>query len=187
MDKRGVGIALLLLVTALFGAGCGSDGTDRLSSGVSTPKETDPDTSELVAALRSVGSGIDSAPPDAFTPSGAEFCGTADMTRTTTAAAPVDVATRQCFLDHVASATAADMVEVNTTVEGDPIVMVWRAADGGSSVVFTDSTRDAFGSGEWFRQACMSLSTTNAVTGSTQAGSTQAGSTQADAEFSCVT
>jgi hypothetical protein len=178
MDKRGIGILLLVLVTSLFGAGCSSDGSDRLSSGPSAPEDSDGDTSALISALRSVGSGVGSAPEYAVSPSNAEFCGTADMTQTTGAAAPVDVvATRRCFLDHVTSATAADMVEVNTSVEGDPIVMVWRAVDGGSSVVFTDSTRDAFGSGEWFRQACTSLSTANAVTGSTLT----------DAAFYCLT
>lgn len=177
MDKRGLGFVLLVLVISLVGAGCGSDGTDRLSSGTSQPNETDPDISELVAALRSVGSGVDSAPQDALAPSGTKFCGTAAVDPNTLAAPADAVAIRQCFLDHVAGSTAADMVEVNISVEGDPIVTVWRALDGGSSVVFTDSTRDAFGSGQWSQQSCASLSTTNA----------EFGTPLADAEFYCVT
>jgi hypothetical protein len=59
-----------------------------------------------------------------------------------------------CFAGRFESGLAAELVRVVTTIEGDAIVTVLRPTGDGSVVLFTDATRDAFGTQAWFAHVC---------------------------------
>lgn len=151
-----------LLLLGLLGAlvvGCGSSDTGvGAANDADTTLAHDPPT--LIDELVAQGVDIDAAPLAAVDDTGATFCGTADVRTTTGTIAPAADAANgvamRCFATHAQDTRAADLVEVFTTVEGDPIVVVWRTA-GGTTVMHTDSTRDAFGSGTWSSQPCSSV------------------------------
>lgn len=156
-----------LLLLGLLGAlvvGCGGTGTDNSSDTDATTEQGDttlasaPDT--LVDELAELGVNVDAAPLAAVDDTDATFCGAADQRTTTGTIAPATDAANGnamgCFATHAQEGSAADLIEVFTTIEGDPIVVVWRTS-GGATTMHTDSTRDAFGSGTWSTQTCSSV------------------------------
>jgi hypothetical protein len=68
-----------------------------------------------------------------------------------------DETIRRCFLDAFTEARPAELVIILTTIEGDPIGMIYRTRPGQPIEVFVDSTRDKFGSGAWETYGCTGL------------------------------
>jgi|GEM_PF-1697595 len=58
----------------------------------------------------------------------------------------------RCFLDRSLAEVDAVYVTTYPTTEGDPITTVYVAGRDGRVSVFTDMTRDSYGSGEWARE-----------------------------------
>jgi hypothetical protein len=146
-------LGMLLVACGDTDVGIGTT-TDTAAQRVDTTLAADPPT--LIDALGALGVDVDAAPPAAVEPTGATFCGTADRRRVATGLrVPDETSGRamRCFVDHAEADTDADLIEVFTTVEGDPIVVVRRTA-AGTTTMFTDSTRDHFGSGTWHEQDC---------------------------------
>ncbi len=61
-----------------------------------------------------------------------------------------------CYEQRVAAGLPAEMIEIFSTIEGDPIVRLLRLLPDGREEVFTDSTRDTFGTQAWSRLICAS-------------------------------
>ena len=59
-----------------------------------------------------------------------------------------------CFSERLEAGLAAEWIRVIITFEGDPIMRIVRALDDGTVELFTDSTRDNFGTRAWFVQTC---------------------------------
>lgn len=110
----------------------------------------------LAVELAKVGVDLEAAPPSVRTLDGAVPCGSEVRT---SVVAGFDETARRCFLDRHVSAQPAVFVEVHPTVEGDPLVRVWRTLDDGTVAVNLDSTRDRFGSGTWTSRTCGRLTT----------------------------
>ena len=47
-----------------------------------------------------------------------------------------------------------EMIEIYTTLEGDPILMIRRLLPDGQEETFSDMTRDSFGTQAWFHLIC---------------------------------
>ncbi len=125
--------------------------TFRLQIGdASAPREN-----ELQRALRAFGVDLDRAPPAAVGQGDTEFCGTESADNG--AARKFDEPGRRCFLTAFGARRPAAFVLRQSTVEGDPIVTVYRSKLDGTLDVFIDATRDKFGSGSWERASCRSL------------------------------
>ena len=61
-----------------------------------------------------------------------------------------------CFEERLAAGRTAELIVVQNTIEGDPILSIFRVLDDGSAEVFDDTTRDRLGSQAWFRYTCAS-------------------------------
>jgi hypothetical protein len=114
-----------------------------------------PPMSELDRALRAFGVDVDAAPPAAVVLGDARFCGAEQ--RDSTGRAKVNEEARHCFIDHYDSRSPAVFVVRQPSVEGDPIVTVYRSQRAGSVVTFINATKDRFGSGTWARATCGKL------------------------------
>lgn len=115
---------------------------------------------ELTLALMRSGVDVEAAPASVIELAGAVLCGMEQRGgQELTAEGSLDEEARRCFLDRHLSAQPAVFVEESPTTEGDPIVTVWRTSDDGTMEVYVDSTRDAYGSGQWSRQPCRQLTT----------------------------
>ena len=64
---------------------------------------------------------------------------------------------RRCFLDAHLAHQPAVLVEVGTTVEGDPVVAVHRTDVHGGYDALHDGTRDRYGPGTWAALVCSGL------------------------------
>lgn len=119
------------------------------SSNPTTP-QTVPSAS-LEEALRGLGVDVESAPPEAMHLDGALFCGVdgwdGDEYESETAA-------QRCLIERYEAGERAIAVEELVTPEGDPVITIFRADPAGVVDVYTDRTRDAFGSGNWEVAAC---------------------------------
>lgn len=152
-------LSLVLVALTLGGTSCsesgGDDGSPEIveaeASATSEPSTIEP--GGLREALVEVGVDLRSAPPRAVSGPRGRFCGVEDDSRPP----DIDEAARRCFLDAHLARLAASFVSTMTTVEGDPIVTLWRTRDDGTVARFTDATRDSFGSGAWSTQMCSSL------------------------------
>ncbi|MGK2888078.1 MAG: hypothetical protein ACSLE8_25460 [Rhodococcus sp. (in: high G+C Gram-positive bacteria)] len=129
---------------------------DRSATSITPAAEGD----ELFMALGSSGVDLGSAPASVKRLDGAAWCGMEQRQQDVVAETVLDEAARWCFLDRHRAGQAAVFVEEFPTIEGDPIVTVWRTSDGGSLEVHVDSSRDTYGAGGWSRQICRSLTTT---------------------------
>jgi len=123
----------------------------------------------LTDALRELGVDLATAPAEAITIGDAEFCGWesvtyGDTTRNTEA--------QQCLLTAHTAGRSAVYVVAETTIEGDPIVQVYRTERGVATVYF-DATRDAFGSGRWETVQCQSLAIFTHTEGATEVPAVQ--------------
>lgn len=111
--------------------------------------------SPLTDALVSLGAAVDSAPEGARTEGGAKMCGYEDVTFNDSAPADQgDPSGRRCFIDAVDAGSAAVFVRSQPTVEGDPVVEIYRANGDGTITVYIDATRDPFGPGAWDSLTC---------------------------------
>ena len=63
---------------------------------------------------------------------------------------------KACFEERLAAGQTAELIVVQPTIEGDPIISIFRVLADGSAEVFRDTTRDTFGSQAWFRYTCES-------------------------------
>lgn len=158
--KPALSLSLVLVALMLGGTSCSESGgrddgsteiVDAESSATSEPSTIEP--GGLRGALVEVGVDVRSAPPRAVNGPRDRFCGVEEGSRPPV----VDEAARRCFLDAHLARLAASFVSTLTTVEGDPIVTLWRTRDDGTVERFTDATRDSFGSGAWSTQVCSSL------------------------------
>jgi hypothetical protein len=137
-------------------AGCASSGgvSDPVAS---TTRPAGREPNELEEALRRFGVDVDAAPTDARQLGDARFCG-AERDR-------IDddyvgnAAGRRCFLEGNAAGRPVVFVLFQTSVEGDPIVTIYRSDAAATVEVFYDATRDTFGSGTWEHQRCTGVTT----------------------------
>ncbi len=109
------------------------------------------DLKALDAAIAVLGIDPAGAPDGALDLGDGRFCGyeVHDLTRIDSA----NVDGRACFAAALADGSSAMFIMQLTSTEGDPIAWVWRTGDGAGHE-YIDSTRDAFGSGEWSERAC---------------------------------
>lgn len=136
--------------------GCGSFTVS--STGESGPAEASP-SDPVAVALEQFGAAVAAAPAGAASLDGATWCGAERRVGPDPEGGQIDDEARRCFIDaHLAVAPAIFLTLASTT-EGDPIVEVYRTLADGTVEVFTDATRDAFGSGRWESQSCARLAT----------------------------
>lgn len=110
---------------------------------------------ELRRLLIDLGVDVDRAPAEVLDAGEAQICGSID-TRPDRTSAEVE---RRCFLDaHLANVPAV-LVELQVTVEGDPVVTVHRTTSTGAYTLAVDATQDSFGSRDWYAYACDRLTT----------------------------
>lgn len=119
------------------------------------PSESD--DVDLALLLKDLGAAVDSAPEDALTLGDARYCGL-DSVGFDPLASGNDPIARTCFTFGAQTAVPSLLVQVQPTVEGDPIVSVFRAKATGEVVVYSDSSQDAFGSGGWTTRTCSGTS-----------------------------
>jgi hypothetical protein len=177
--RRGTWVIVLVVGLTVM-AGCTSGGRalddQRLPAELLGPESVEMiQDSQLSGALDAAGVNVAGAPADAVAMAGAIFCGATIApagSSATDAEEASNAAVRGCLLDAQAAQSPAVLVDVGTTTEGDPIVVVWRVLSDGTVAVFTDASRDSFGpaSKGWDIQRCSSLETKNATLGFTIPG-----------------
>jgi len=59
-----------------------------------------------------------------------------------------------CYQRRAGAGLPAEMIEIRSTTEGDPVLVIRRALPDGREETFSDMTRDAFGTQAWFRLVC---------------------------------
>jgi hypothetical protein len=116
------------------------------------------DTSRVRAAvideLMAAGVDVDAAPASLLGNLSTErVCPTRRLEPGGTAADVSDAGPR-CLADTIQNRRPAFFIDAARTVEGDPIVTVYRTGLDGSIRVFIDSTRDRFGSRAWEMLPC---------------------------------
>ena len=146
-----------VFLVALLAVGCssahevfGPAPSTTTSSQTATPNA-------LERVLRAYGVDLDRAPVGTTRLAGAHFCG-AERNRNEPQR-KINAAARRCFLEGNAAHRPVVFVLSQTSVEGDPIVTIYRSDDTGRIEVLIDATRDKFGSGKWERQHCNSVTT----------------------------
>ncbi len=65
-----------------------------------------------------------------------------------------DAAVRECFLEAYGTGEPAEMITTGPTVEGAPVTAIIRHLASGLVEVFYDATADPFGSQDWTRFEC---------------------------------
>ncbi len=68
-----------------------------------------------------------------------------------------DLEGRRCFWDAYLAGRPAEFISTRPSVEGDPITTIYRVLAPGHAEVFTDATKDRFGSGGWEKRTCRTL------------------------------
>jgi hypothetical protein len=68
-----------------------------------------------------------------------------------------NIEARRCFWDAYLAQAPAEFVTVQSTMEGDPIVTIYRVAPGPRLEIFIDNTQDRWGSMKWVRLDCPAL------------------------------
>jgi hypothetical protein len=63
----------------------------------------------------------------------------------------------ECILQAFAAGRPAELVITFATIEGDPITNYVRVLDAGRVELFTDTTRDSYGSQGWVHSSCTDL------------------------------
>ena len=173
-------MSAILVVGLAVMSGCTSSGRalddQRIPAALLGPESLETGQDSLLSdALNAAGVDLAGAPVDAVALAGASFCGSTIAPAGSSAPEPKEASNadvRGCLLDAQAAKTPAVLVEVGTTTEGDPIVVVWRVLSDGTVAVFTDASRDSFGpaSKGWTLQRCGRLETKNATLGFTIPG-----------------
>lgn len=123
----------------------------------------------LTDALRELGVDLATAPAEAITIGDAEFCGWESVTYGDTSR---NTEAQQCLLAAHTAGRAAVYVVAETTIEGDPVVSVYRT-ESGAATLYADATRDRFGSGRWETVACQSLAIVTHQEGATEVPAVQ--------------
>lgn len=123
--------------------------TAEPASAPATAGRTEGPSSELVDAL--TGLGVDEAtiPASVLDVPDARLCGVEVFQQSQMGdPARYDESVRRCFFDAHLAGLPAVFATSQPTIEGDPIVRVWRTT--ASAVgLWMDSTRDEYGSGTW--------------------------------------
>jgi hypothetical protein len=137
-------------------AGCASGralDAQRVDSSLLGPEAADPRSpSELSDAISRVDTELSTAPTDAVSLAGALFCGAIDRRRSPSAVIS-DISTEtECLLDAESRHAPAVLVQLETTIEGEEYVTVWRALSDGSAVAFLQASH------HWSLVRCRSLS-----------------------------
>lgn len=156
MLKTSAVVALALV----FGAAC--SGSDETASGPSTTASSSSvpvaQANEFEAALDDLGVDLDAAPVAVTKLASLEFCGF-ERSRGPEPDMKLNESARRCFLDRVGSRQSAVFVMSQISIEGDPIVTIYRSNRTGEVALFVDATRDAFGSGKWESLTCEGVTT----------------------------
>lgn len=63
-------------------------------------------------------------------------------------------AINRCFVLSVRSGTPAEMILDGSSVEGDPVTVIYRFAGSGAVIVWFDSSRDPLSSQQWYHRPC---------------------------------
>jgi hypothetical protein len=87
-------------------------------------------------------------------------CGTEDAT---TQHGPWNAAARACFWSAYLAGGPAEFQSTRLTVEGDPVLTIYRALEPHRVEVFVDSTLDRYGFPGWARFDCATLSLSGAA------------------------
>ena len=69
----------------------------------------------------------------------------------------IDESAAGCFQDRLSAGHSTEVIVVRTTIEGDPIVYIYRRLVDSKFEVFVDSTRDAFGVRQWTTYTCFQM------------------------------
>jgi hypothetical protein len=64
---------------------------------------------------------------------------------------------RGCLLEAFDTGSGAEFVSRESTIEGDPITSYFRVHENGVVEIFVDATQDKYGSEQWERIRCESL------------------------------
>lgn len=59
-----------------------------------------------------------------------------------------------CFAERLAAGHTAELIVVTHTIEGDPLVSIFRLLADGSAEIFYDTSHDRLGPRAWFRYTC---------------------------------
>ena len=125
------------------------DTTPPTSTTSPSPTVEDP----LRQALIALGAAVDTAPIEAVTLGGAEWCGVDEISGLT--GELDDDAPGDCLIDATEAGRDAAMVRVEITIEGDPIVTVaWTRSALFEAPIYIDSSQDAFGRPGWTELRC---------------------------------
>lgn len=109
----------------------------------------------IADVLEQLGAQIGGAPDGSLTLDGARYCGLDQISNEPAGGEGVNPIARRCFTSGVERDIPSLLVQVQPTVEGDPIVSVLRA-DGSEVIdVHTDSSQDTLGSGGWSSRKCL--------------------------------
>lgn len=81
------------------------------------------------------------------------FCGAEHVVQGTGA----DIAARQCLWSAYQAGQPAEFVSTTTTIEGDPVLTIYRVLPTGQIEVFVDSTHDQYSLRSWLRLTCPRL------------------------------
>ncbi|HYU50934.1 MAG TPA: hypothetical protein VEO91_13515 [Candidatus Limnocylindria bacterium] len=65
---------------------------------------------------------------------------------------------RQCFWDAYQRRRPAEFITTKSTIEGDPVTMIYRVRRDGRIEVFVDATQDQYSARLWSRLDCPTLS-----------------------------
>jgi hypothetical protein len=96
------------------------------------------------------GAQLNNPPPEVRNRAPLPLCGTEVVVHGPGA----NVLARECFWSAYQNRRPAELISTQTTIEGDPITLVYRTVGDGRVEIFIDSTQDAFGSGAWTRLRC---------------------------------
>lgn len=142
-------VSAFLAVALLLGGSCtrssGPDGTSREPS--APPSSVAADGADVHAALVAAGVDMDGVPAPLDDLDDRRFCGSDVRDQP-----PVELSSAaRCFLDHHIAELDAVYVTTSPTTEGDPITSVYVTGQDGAVTMFTDTTRDTYGTDGWYR------------------------------------
>ena len=69
----------------------------------------------------------------------------------------IDESAAGCFQDRLSEGHSTEVIVVRSTIEGDPIVYIYRRLVDSKFEVFVDSTRDASGVRQWTTYTCLQM------------------------------
>lgn len=97
---------------------------------------------------------IPNAPAEVVSRAPLPYCGSEDVSQEETG---FNVEARLCFWSAYESYRSAEFISRRATVEGDPIIEIFRIRTGPVVEIFLDSTRDRWSARTWLRLDCGGL------------------------------